>query len=153
MCYKNGPLISPQHVRSLMLPRYKKVTDFLMNECQCRINSLDSDGNIHDLAGIWLEGGINVMVPIEVAHTDAYKLSKQFGTKMAFKGCYDKRALLLGKDAIDAEFSRIEPLFRRGGVIPHVDHLVPPDVPLENYIYYRNKKMEFIGKDAAGVTI
>lgn len=151
MCYNHGPLISPRHVQELMLPRYKRITDFLRNECRCELNLLDCDGNIHELAGIWLEAGINVMIPVEVAHSDAYKLSKEYGTAMSFKGYYDKRALIQGKEAIDAEFKRIEPLFRKGGFIPHVDHLVPPDVSLENYIYYRKRKMEFIGKCSEGI--
>jgi hypothetical protein len=31
-------------------------------------------------------------------------------------------------------------------VIPHTDHLVPPDVPFDHYVYYRRKKLELIGK-------
>ena len=33
-----------------------------------------------------------------------------------------------------------------GGFIPHTDHLVPPDVSFENYLYYRRRKCEIIGK-------
>ena len=62
------------------------------------------------------------------------------------RGSYDKRALIEGPAAIDAEFERIMPLIKRGGIIPHTDHLVPPDVSFANYGYYRRRKREILGK-------
>lgn len=146
MCYNKGPLISPKLFAKYMVPRYKRITDFLRNECGCEFNMLDCDGNIHELVPLWLEGGINVMFPVEAAHTDAYKISDQFGKKVPMRGYFDKRALIAGKSAIDKEFERLEPLLKRGGYIPHTDHLVPPDVSWENYKYYRQRKCDFIGK-------
>ena len=29
------------------------------------------------------------------------------------------------------------PLMREGGYIPGCDHAMPPDIPWENYLYYR----------------
>jgi uroporphyrinogen decarboxylase len=146
MCYNHGSLLSPRLFAELMVPRYKRITDFLRQEFGTEFNQLDSDGNIHELVPLWREGGINVMFPIEVAHTDPYRISEQFGTRVALRGAFDKRALIAGPAAIDAEFERLRPLFQGGGFIPHTDHLVPPDVSLEHYIYYRRKKCELIGK-------
>jgi hypothetical protein len=146
MCFNKGPLISPKLFWKYMVPRYKRVTDFLRNECGCEFHVLDCDGNIHELVEPWLEGGINVMFPVETAHTDAYKIADQFGTGVVIRGYFDKRALIAGKEAIDKEFERLTPLLKRGGFIPHTDHLVPPDVSWENYQYYRQRKCEFIGK-------
>jgi len=147
MCYRQGPLISPAMFKKLMVPRYKRVTDLLRRECGCEFHMLDCDGNINQLVGLWLEGGINVMFPLEAAHTDAYKISDEFGKRVALRGYFDKKALIAGREAIDKEFERIIPLFRRGGFIPHTDHRVPPDVSWEDYRYYRMKKCEFIGKE------
>jgi len=146
MCFNKGPLLSPKLFWKLMVPRYKRITDFLRNECGCEFNMLDCDGNINELAEPWIAGGINVMFPVEAPHTDAYKIADQFGKRVAFRGYFDKRALIAGKEAIDKEFERITPLFKRGGFIPHTDHLVPPDVSWGNYQYYRQRKCEFIGK-------
>lgn len=146
MCFRTGPLLSPRHFGQWMVPRYKRITDFLKNECNCEFTMVDCDGNIHQLAPLWLNGGVNVMFPLEVAHTDAYQLSKEFGSKMALRGGFDKIALINGKDAIDKEFERISPLFKKGGFIPHTDHLVPPDVSFEDYLYYRKKKCELISR-------
>ncbi|NQT20405.1 MAG: hypothetical protein HQ592_11915 [Planctomycetes bacterium] len=147
MCYRSGPLISPEMFARLMVPRYRRMTDFLRNELGCHFNMLDCDGNIHELVGLWLEGGINLMFPLEAAHTDPYRISKEFGTRVPLRGGFDKRAQAAGPEAIDAEFERLRPLFEKGGFIPHTDHAVPADVSFENYLYYRRKKCEFIGKE------
>jgi len=55
--------------------------------------------------------------------------------------------LIAGPKAIDAEFARLKPLMDTGLLCPHTDHRVPPDVSWENYVYYRKKKCEFIGKE------
>ena len=146
ICFNTGPLISPKLFWKFVVPRYKRITDFLRNECGCEFHVLDCDGNIHELVEPWLAGGINVMFPVEVPHTDGYKIADQFGKKVAIRGYFDKLALIAGREAIDKEFERIAPLLKRGGFIPHTDHLVPPDVSWENYKYYRQRKCEFIGK-------
>jgi len=147
MCYKSGPLLSPKHFAQLMVPRYKRVTGFLRRECGCEFHVLDCDGRINQLAGLWLEGGINVMFPIESAWTDIYAVEREFGSRMAYRGAFDKRALIAGPAAIDREFDRLTPLFKTGRLIPHTDHRVPPDVSFESYRYYRRRKCQILGKE------
>ncbi len=146
MCFRSGSLLSPRMFAEMMAPRYKRITDFLRHELGCEFNQLDCDGNIHQLVPLWLEGGINVMFPIEAAHTKVYSIADEYGARVALRGAFDKRALIAGPQAIDAELERLRPLIERGGLIPHTDHLVPPDVSLENYTYYRRKKCDLIGK-------
>ena len=145
MCFNHGPLISPELFTKWMVPRYKRITDLLLNECGCEFNMVDCDGKIDRLVPFWVQCGINVMFPVEIAHTDIYWLRKHF-PQMPLVGGFDKRALAGGKDAIDAEFERLRPLFDSGGFIPHTDHLVPPDVSFDDYCYYREKKMNYIGR-------
>jgi uroporphyrinogen decarboxylase len=76
MCYNHGSLLSPKHFGRLMVPRYKRITDFLRRECGCEFNCLDCDGNIHELVPLWFEGGINVMFPVEALHTDGYRIRR-----------------------------------------------------------------------------
>ena len=61
-------------------------------------------------------------------------------------GGVDKKALARGRSAIDTELERIRRVMELGGFIPHVDHLVPPDVSMADYMYYREKKQKLIGK-------
>ena len=146
MCFRSGSLLSTKLFARLMVPRYKRITDFLRQEFGTEFNQLDCDGNIHQLAPLWLDGGINVMFPVEAAHTDPLRLAQQLGTRGIQRGSFDKRALIEGPAAIDAELAKLRPLIVHGDVIPHTDHLVPPDVPFDHYVYYRRKKLELLGK-------
>jgi Uroporphyrinogen decarboxylase (URO-D) len=138
MCYNRGPLISPRHFRELMVPRYRRITDALRKR-GVDINVLDCDGRIHELAPGWLEAGIDCMFPLEVAHTNAFKLREELPSVLLLGGV-DKRALIAGRDAIDAEIRRLRPLIDQGRYIPCVDHRVPPDVSYDNYRYYLDAK-------------
>jgi hypothetical protein len=146
MAGRNGPLVSPQVFRDFFQPGYRKV----MAEAHrrgCAFGTVDSDGNPHDLVPHWLEEGVTVMHPLEVAAgVDPFAWRKEFGRELRLRGGIDKRALAKGRAAIDAELERIKPLLDQGGYVPHVDHAVPPDVSYADYCYYREKKLKLIGK-------
>ena len=139
MCYNRGSLMSPAMFRDLMVPRYARITA-LLRKHGVTTNILDCDGSIHQLVPYWLEAGINCMFPLEVAHTDAFRLRREFGDQLLLLGGVDKRALIGGKREIDRELERLLPLVRSGRFIPCVDHRVPADVSLEDYRYYLDKK-------------
>jgi uroporphyrinogen decarboxylase len=139
MAYKSGPLISPKHVRQYMLPRYRLITDML-HAHGVEIIFVDSDGNLDELIPIWLQAGINGVWPLEVAAgSDLLALRELYGKDLLLVGGIDKRELSKGKAEVYAEVMRQVPtLNAQGGYITTVDHSVPPDVPLENYVYYRD---------------
>ena len=60
-------------------------------------------------------------------------------------GGIDKKALAAGKDEIDREIEKVERMLKKGGYIPYVDHMVPPEVSFENYKYFRNRLKSIIG--------
>ena len=51
-------------------------------------------------------------------------------------GGYDKRVLAGDRKDIKAEAWRLRPLVEEGGYLPMPDHLIGPDVSLDNYRYY-----------------
>ena len=60
---------------------------------------MDSDGYIEELIPIWIDSGINVCDPIEVAAlNDIVHYREKFGTKMAYTGGIDKRCIAAGGD-------------------------------------------------------
>jgi len=63
----------------------------------------------------------------------------------AAPGGIDKRALIAGREAIDAELRRKIPLAFEGGYIPTVDHWIPPDVPYDHFMHYWDRKQELLG--------
>lgn len=145
MAFNHGPIISPTMFRKWLTPHYKKITDLLRaNGCDFAI--VDCDGNINCVVDGWLDGGVNIMFPLEIrGGTDPYWMREKFGRKVLLAGGVDKTQLIAGKDAIEAEIKRITPLVQQGGYIPHVDHRVPPDVTYENYLYYLRRKREAFG--------
>lgn len=145
MCFNHGCIISPAMFREFLTPRYKRITDFV-RQAGCDLFYVDCDGNIMDVLPCWLEGGVNVMFPVEVAGgTDPVEIRRIYGKACPMMGGVNKRALAAGQEAIDAELRRLEPLVEEGGLIPHVDHRCPPDVTYEDYLYYLKEKRAMFG--------
>ena len=137
MAMKTGSLISPEFVRELMLPCYKKVTsEYRAHGIETFM--LDCDGNVEELVPIWLEGGVNGVYPYEVAAgCDVREYRRKYGDSLVIMGGIDKRALARTRADVEREVtSKLPELWRSGGYIPFVDHAVPPDVSLENFSYY-----------------
>ena len=146
MAGRSGPLVGPHTFREFLQPGYHRV----MTECKrrgCVLGIVDCDGNPHDIVGNWLEEGVNIMFPLEVqAGVDPYAWREEFGKELRLKGGIAKVPIVEGGGAIDRELERIKPLMEQGGYIPHLDHLVPPDIPYKNYCEYLEKKRKLIGK-------
>ena len=139
--------MSPAHVRKYVLPGYRQIVD-LLRAHGIDIIFVDCDGNIDLLIPIWLEAGINGVWPLEVAAgTDPLRLRKEYGHDLLLVGGIDKRELSKGREQVYAQVMRQVPhLNQSGGYIPTVDHSVPPDVPFENYVYFRRLLRELIDK-------
>ena len=138
MCYKNGPLISPEMFREFILPGYKKITDCLKSH-GVRTIMVDTDGHCWKLIPLFIEGGVNLLCPFErQAGMDIVEVRKAF-PDLCIAGGIDKTKIKDGPEAIDKELRHIPWMIEQGGFIPHVDHQVPPDVSWENFKYYREK--------------
>jgi len=137
ICGKNGPLIILEVFEKCVVPGYQKVSKKLLQH-GVKLLAVDSDGMLDALIPGWLEGGVNILYPVEIGtwHTDPVLLRKRFGRKLRMVGGIDKLEIAKGKAGIDAEIERCLPLMREGGYIPTTDHEVPPGTPLQNYRYY-----------------
>ena len=134
MAYKAHPMISHAMTREFLLPIYKNWVK-IVRDSGTKVISMDSDGYIGDLIPIWIEAGINVATPIEVAALcDINEFRAKFGRRMAYEGGIDKRCMAAGGRALIDEIRRIEPVVRGGGYIPVCDHGVPPDISWQNYL-------------------
>ncbi len=146
MACKNGPLVSPRVFREFLQPGYRRVMQVARRHGAV-IGVVDCDGNPHDIVANWLEEGVNIMFPLEVAAgVDPYAWRKEFGMQLRLRGGIAKAPLVAGGSAIDRELERIRPLLEQGGLIPHLDHLVPPDIPFRHYMDYLEKKRTLISK-------
>ena len=146
MAYKSHSMISPAMVRKFLMPQYLRWVDQIKSS-GCPIIDMDSDGEISVLIPLWIEVGINVCDPIEVAAgNDIVAYRERFGHKMAYTGGIDKRALAAGGDVMRAEVMRVvPPMLKDGGFIPGCDHGVPPDISWPNFIEYTRLLAQFTG--------
>jgi len=146
MAGRNGPFVGPRMFRDFLQPCYHAI-GLELRKHGCDIGVVDCDGNPHDIVANWLEEGVNIMFPLEVAAgVDPFAWRREFGMQLRLRGGIAKAPLVEGGRAIDRELDRIKPLMEQGGFIPHLDHLVPPDISYKNYQEYLDKKRRLIGK-------
>ena len=142
MSFKNGPLISPALVREFMLPYYREMTAFIRDHGMRHI-TVDSDGDVSLLIRPFMEGGVNGMLPFEVAAgMDVRRIREDYPDLVIFGGI-DKREIAKGRRAIDRELeAKLPTMFRSRGYIPSLDHHVPPEVSYDDFRYYLEKTRE-----------
>lgn len=150
-CYNHGPLVSPEMIRSMLLPYYQELLRRIKSRQLDRTRHLyvqiDTDGDCRPPIPLYIEElGMDVMSPFEVASgCDVVAIGRQY-PRLCMRGGIDKRVLARGRRAIDEMVERILPAMRaRGGYIPCCDHMVPAEVPYEDYLYYRRRCAELGG--------
>ncbi len=137
VCFKSGPLISPEIFDELCAKHYKKRCD-LLHRYGIDIISLDCDGVIDKLIPTWLNNGVNTMFPIEIGvWGDQFEPARaKYGNKLLGVGGMDKTAFRRDKAAVDAEIERLTRLASLGGFIPCPDHRLMPGSKFELVQYY-----------------
>jgi len=143
MSGKNGSLISPQMVRDFMMPNYTKIAAFA-SENNIPVFSLDTDGDCSQLVPLFVECGINLVLPFEVAAgCDIIKYRKKY-PDLCIMGGIDKREIARGKAAIDMELDRIDSLLHSSGYWPALDHLIHPEISYNDFKYFVSSLKERI---------
>ncbi len=144
MSMKSGPLISPAKYKEFIFPHMKRLADFYKQK-GVKYVFVDTDGNCEMLLPLLMDAGVNGIWPLErVAGMDPVRIRKEYGKDLRLSGAVDKMELAKGKKAIDAHLASLLPLIEEGGFIPTVDHTVPPDVSLENFLYYFKRKEDLL---------
>ena len=135
MAYKGAAMISPAHMREFMLPHYKRLGEFFA-EKGVTLVLMDSDGYNGQILDTMYPEGIHGISPIEIAAGNDPEVFLQKYPGVVLEGGIDKRELRFSKTQARAEIARRYRVAREyGGYIPTVDHGVPPDVPLRNFLY------------------
>ncbi|MGD2157808.1 MAG: uroporphyrinogen decarboxylase family protein [Anaerolineales bacterium] len=142
--FKTGPFIGPDTFREFLMEPYKKLTGTLRDH-GVRIILVDSDGDVRKLLPEFLKGGVTGMGPMEAAASmDVWEIRQTY-PRLQILGGVDKRTLAAGKEAIRRELNhKIARTLPTGRYIPHIDHLVPPDVSWENFVFYRKRLEQLI---------
>jgi len=140
ICFRTGPLVSPDIFAEVAVPGYRKISDTLL-KYGVDLHVVDCDGMIDALIPHWLDGGVNVMFPVEIGawNADPMAMRKRFGKALRMFGGINKLEIAKGRAAIDAEIERRLPLMGEGGYVPLPDHLITPDTALDDYGYYLDR--------------
>jgi len=144
ICYKAGPLISPEMMREFLIPYYRELHQELQSRQSEKLHfEVDTDGDCRSVIDIYLEAGVDAMSPFEVAAgCDVVEIGRKY-PRLSMSGGIDKRVLAKGPRAIDEMMKHImPPMVRRGRYIPTSDHSLPDDVSLANYLHYRKRALE-----------
>ena len=132
MSGKTGSLISPQMVREFMMPNYKKIRAFA-DRHDIPIFSLDTDGDCSQLTPLFMECGINMLLPFEVAAGCDINEYRAKYPDLCIVGGIDKREIAKGEAAIRKELERVRGVFEKPGYIPALDHLVHPEISWKDF--------------------
>jgi len=145
IAFKNGPIVSVEFFRRVILPRYKRIGRKL-HAAGIDIWYTDCDGDVRPLLPLFLEGGINCLFPFEVnSCTHPKTLLDEYGKDLRLMGGVDKIELGRGPAAIKRYLESLVPIVERGGYIPFCDHRCPPNVRTRDYLYYLDLKEKMFG--------
>jgi uroporphyrinogen decarboxylase len=145
ICFKNGPIVSVDFFKNIVMPRYKRISKKL-HAHGIDLWYTDCDGDVRPILPYLLEGGINCLFPFEVngcAHPA--ELLNQYGRDLRIMGGVDKIEMAKGPEAITKYLKSLVPLVDRGGYIPFCDHRCPPNVSPANYLFYLDLKEKMFG--------
>lgn len=145
ICYKNGPIVTVDFFKSVVMPKYKRINKKLKAH-GIDLWFTDCDGDVRHILPYLMEGGINCLFPFEVnGCTHPAELLNEYGKDLRIMGGFDKIEMGKGKEAIKIYMESLVPLVERGGYIPFCDHRCPPNVKPEDYLYYLELKEEMFG--------
>jgi len=137
MCYRGGPLISPALFREFMLPRYTRLTNTL-REAGIPLMLLDTDGNCSELNALFIEGGVDIVIPFEVQAGMDVAEEREKHPALGLIGGTQKTTPSKSEAEIEAELSKVRSLLSKGRYLPTSDHGVPPSVSYVEYVdFYR----------------
>lgn len=132
MSGRQGSLISPAMVEAFMMPCYDRIAAFARAH-GVRLMSVDTDGDCHALVPMMMRHGVNLFFPFEVQAGNDIRAYRTRYPELAIMGGLDKRALAQARPALVREVETAAWMLSRGRYAPGFDHLIPPDVPWENY--------------------
>ncbi len=135
MAYKTASMLSPAHMREFMLPRYERLYRFFKEKgVECVV--MDSDGHLGQILEVLYHRGIDGVEPMEIAANNDPEIYLQRYPGLFIIGGIDKRELRFSRERVRTEVvKRYRTVRKYGGYIPTVDHGVPPDIPLRNFLY------------------
>ena len=136
MAFKGQSMLSPASIREFLMPRYRRLYQFLKSKGVDAV-AMDCDGFNDQILDVMYPEVLDGIQPVEIAAgNDPEEMLTRY-PGIFIHGGIDKRELRFSREQARAEVAaRYASAWKHGGFIPHVDHGVPPDIPLRNFLYY-----------------
>jgi len=135
MAYKTAAMLSPAMMHEFMLPNYLRLREFFRSKGVYAV-LMDSDGYCGQVIDVFYPTTIDGICPMEIAANNDPEVYLRQNPGLVVFGGIDKRELQTTKERTRAEVVRRYRLAREfPNYVPMVDHGVPPDVPLRNFLY------------------
>ncbi len=134
MSYNHGPMLSEALFNTFMLPYYQRVIPRLRELGV--IPMIDSDGDVTTAMPWFAQAGLQGVLPLERQASVDVSTLRQAHQTMRFIGHFDKLTMSQGTSAMRAEFERLLPTARQGGILISCDHQTPPEVSYGQYLEY-----------------
>jgi len=135
---QKGPLISPQTVKSLFNPHFKRLWDHIRKNTPAKLLH-HSCGSVYAFIPDFIEMGVDALNPIQVSakDMDPAKLKAEFGKDITFWGGVDTRYVMprgTTRDVRDEVALRIKQMAPGGGFVLAAVHNLQPEVPPANIV-------------------
>jgi uroporphyrinogen decarboxylase len=130
-------MISPTHAREFLLPRMKRVIEFVHQNGAFAFHH--NDGSIRRIIPDMIEIGIDILNPIQwrCKNMDRKGLKKDFGNRVIFHGAMDNQYTLPFGSVSEVRsevIENIEVLGKEGGYILAPCHNIQPITPVDNIL-------------------
>ena len=135
MAFKTQSMISQPMMREFMIPGYRKFIPFFKDH-GVEFVVMDSDGHNSQILAEFVPAGLEGIQPIEIAAGNDPAVYLEQYPDLIMWGGIDKRELRLDKARTRAEVVKRYAAARKyRRYIPQVDHGVPPDIPVRNFLH------------------
>ena len=139
-------MISPPHIREFLLPRMKRIIEFVHQNRAFVFHH--NDGSIRRIIPDMIEIGIDILNPIQwrCRDMDRKELKRDFGDKVVFHGAMDNQSTLPFGSIEEVRFEvidNLEILGVGGGYILAPCHNIQSITPVENILAMYETGYEF----------
>ena len=144
---QHGTFLSPKMMKESIVPRFKKIIDFIKTKTKANI-IYHSCGVTYDLLEDFLEMGVDIIQPVQANATgneDAERLKRDYGNRIVFHGNTNNQGVFhKTKEEVMADaLYRIRELAPGGGYIFSSGHNIQANMPPENILTLFNTAKEY----------
>jgi len=137
---QRGPIISPELFEEMIVPRRKKLNDFIKSKAPQAKIFHHTCGSVYKILDGIIATGVDILNPIQPSadDMDTFRLQQEFGNKLIFHGGIDEQTALIGSlETLKKEMEvRVQSLGKEGGYIMAPTSNFMDDMPLENIVNF-----------------